>query len=192
MLQKNWFFRHFENFAKKRFSEKKFLETSWRKRSTHFWNQYKILILFAPDLEEIFSTLIRNNAVFFKVKRPNKIVTAQYLKKPLFNKLVLGFQCQSGLGKSLDPTPPLSSYCPSFLPSSLLPLLYRPPILPCSPPLILNFLPTSSSPFLPPCLLHRKKSLFYYPVPSRDVTYQTLPGGNNLYMKSLFLPKEIW
>ncbi len=35
------------------------------------------------------------------------------------------------------------------------------------------------------------KKLFDIPVPSRDATYQTLPiGGNNLYITSLFPPRE--
>ncbi len=38
-LQKNWIFRDLENFAENCFSEKKSLGTSWRKSSTHFWNQ---------------------------------------------------------------------------------------------------------------------------------------------------------
>ncbi len=42
ILQKNLIFRDLENFAKNRFSEKKSLGTSWRKSSTHFWNQRKI------------------------------------------------------------------------------------------------------------------------------------------------------
>ena len=50
-----------ENFAKNRFSEKKSLGTSWRRSSTHFWNQLKIpllLIPFAPNYEEIFFQLL--------------------------------------------------------------------------------------------------------------------------------------
>jgi hypothetical protein len=60
-LQKNLFFRRLENLAKKRFLEKKSLGTSWRKRSTLFLNQRKILLLlipFAPNYEEIFVQLL--------------------------------------------------------------------------------------------------------------------------------------
>ncbi len=95
-LQKNWIFRDLENFAKNRFSEKNSLGTSWRKSSTHFWNQHKIPLLLipcTPNFKEIFfSTLIRDGAVFLEVKSSNKIETDQYLKKTLFYKLVLGFQ----------------------------------------------------------------------------------------------------
>ncbi len=59
--QKNWIFRDLENFAKTCFYEKKVLGTSWRKSSTHFWNQRKILLLlipFVPNFEDIFSTLL--------------------------------------------------------------------------------------------------------------------------------------
>jgi hypothetical protein len=38
--------------------------------------------------------------------------------------------------------------------------------------------------------LHRKKSFLDIPVPSRDVTYQTLPRRENLYMTSLFPPRK--
>ncbi len=71
-LQKNWFFRDLENFAKNRFSEKKSLGTSWRKSSTHLWNQGKIPLLLipcTPNFEEIFfSTVTRDGAVFLEVK----------------------------------------------------------------------------------------------------------------------------
>jgi hypothetical protein len=61
ILQKKWSFRDLQNLAKKRFSEKKSLETSWCKSSTHFLNQRKIplfLIPFAPNFEEIFFQLL--------------------------------------------------------------------------------------------------------------------------------------
>ncbi len=51
IYRKTEFWRTF--FAKNHFSEKKSLGTSWRKSSTHFWNQRKIpllLISFAPTL----------------------------------------------------------------------------------------------------------------------------------------------
>ena len=61
ILQKNWILRDLENFAKNCFSEKKSLGTSWRKSSTNFFNQRKILLLlipFAPNFEEIFYQLL--------------------------------------------------------------------------------------------------------------------------------------
>jgi hypothetical protein len=67
MLQKNWTFRDLENFAKNRFPEKKFLGTSWRKSSTHFWNQRKIpllLIPFAPNFEEFFFNSYKGQCCF--------------------------------------------------------------------------------------------------------------------------------
>ncbi len=60
-LQKNWILRDLENLAKNSFSEKKSLGTSWRKSSTHFWNQRKIPLLLipcTPNFEEIFFQLL--------------------------------------------------------------------------------------------------------------------------------------
>jgi hypothetical protein len=64
--------------------EKKSLGTCWLKGSAHFLNQHKIpflLIPFAPNFEEIFSTLIRAGSVFLEVKSSNKIEIVQYFKK---------------------------------------------------------------------------------------------------------------
>jgi hypothetical protein len=60
--------------------------------------------------KKFFSTLIRDGAIFLKVKRSNKIETVQYLKKkPLFCLRISwpkhNRMKQSDLGKSLDPTP---------------------------------------------------------------------------------------
>jgi hypothetical protein len=41
------------------------------------------------------STLIRDDAVFLKVKSSNEIETVQYFKKHFFKKLVLGYQGQT-------------------------------------------------------------------------------------------------
>jgi hypothetical protein len=88
LLLKNWIFRDLENFAKNHFSEKKSLGTSWRKSSTHFWNQPKIPLLLIPCMPNFerkkISTLIRDGAVFSEVKSSNKIETDQYLKKCFF------------------------------------------------------------------------------------------------------------
>ncbi len=78
ILQKNWMFMDLENLAKICFSEKKSLGTSWRKSSTHFWNQPKILLLlipFVPNFKEFFPTLLRDSTVFLEVKSSNKIET---------------------------------------------------------------------------------------------------------------------
>ncbi len=68
IVQKNWIFRDLENCANNCFSEKKSLGTSWRKSSTHFWNQRKILLLlipFAPNFEEIFFNSYKGQCGFF-------------------------------------------------------------------------------------------------------------------------------
>ncbi len=69
-------------FAKKRFSEKKSLETSWYKRCAHFLNQPKIPLLLIPFCAQFwgkkFSTLIRDGAIILEVKRSNKKETVQY------------------------------------------------------------------------------------------------------------------
>ncbi len=72
--------------AIKRFSEKKSSGTSWRKRSTHFWNQRKIpnsvsFDTLCAQFWRNFSTLIREGAIFLAVKRSNKMETVQYFKK---------------------------------------------------------------------------------------------------------------
>ncbi len=79
-FQKKWIFKDLENLAKNHFSEKKSLGTSWRKSSSHFWNQRKIpllLIPFAPNSKKFFSNSYKGWCCFFKVKSSNKIETAQ-------------------------------------------------------------------------------------------------------------------
>jgi hypothetical protein len=86
-LQKNWIFRGLENLAKNCFSEKKSLGTSWRKSSTHFWNQRKIPLLLipcTPNLKEFFFSSNKRRCCFLEVKGSNKIKTEQYILKNAF------------------------------------------------------------------------------------------------------------
>ncbi len=83
----NLIFRGLRKFCKSIFLEKKSLGTSWRKSSTHFWNQRKIpllLIPFVPSFEEIFFNSYKGQCYFLEVKRSKKIKTLQYLKKRFF------------------------------------------------------------------------------------------------------------
>ncbi len=62
--QKNWIFRDF-------FLRKKSLGTSWRKSSIYFWDSAKFRFFWyplRPILKKFFSTLIKDGAVFLKLK----------------------------------------------------------------------------------------------------------------------------
>jgi len=63
------------------------LETSWRKSSTHFWNQCKFRFFWyslCPVLKKFFFNSYKGQCYFLEVKRSKKIKTLQYLKKRFF------------------------------------------------------------------------------------------------------------
>jgi hypothetical protein len=73
-----------KNYRKTNFFLLKNLWKLFDARILHIFEIPLLLIPFAPNFEEIFFQLIRDNAIILEVKRSNKIGTVKYFKKRFF------------------------------------------------------------------------------------------------------------